>query len=73
MHNISLLDLANIISCCAKENIVPYHMKIIHHFSISTQKKPYLLLPSDSRKINGPSVKGGPSIHDPLKYKLIKI
>lgn len=33
----------------------------------------YLFFPSDSRKINGPDVKGGPSIHDPLKYKLIKI
>ena len=42
-------------------------------FNQHTQKKLYLFFPSDSRKINGPNVKGGPSIHDPLKYKLIKI
>ena len=42
-------------------------------FNQHTQKKLYLFFPSDSRKINGPNVKGGPSIHDPLKYKLIKM
>lgn len=58
-------------------------MKTIHHFSISAlayagaHAHTHNPLPVFSirlqKKINGCDVKGGLFVHDPLKYKLIKI
>lgn len=58
-------------------------MKIIHHFSISTHvytgvhthahPSTCFCHQTPEKKINGYDVKGGLFVHDPLKYKIIKI
>lgn len=84
MHNISLLGLANRISCCAKENIVflttwkqSITFQSAHMYTLvcaRTHTHPSTCFSHQTpEKIDDYDVKDGLLVHDPLKYKIIKI